>query len=84
MLATAELPAGIIGYLLTLPAQDVVTDPQIDDMRMKVDATINRFAELLLQLGKYGIPQTGVGSLYVQKQQWFIALKNKIEEVRKN
>ena len=37
LLATAELPAGIIGYLRALPAQDVVTDPELDDMRTKVD-----------------------------------------------
>lgn len=82
VLANAELPAGIIGYLRTLPAQDVATDPQLDDMRSKADNTINRFSELLLELGKYGIPQTGIGSLYTQKQQWFIALKNKIIEVK--
>ncbi len=81
-LTTAELPPGIIGYLRALPSQDVVTDAELDDMRKKVDATINRFAELLLELGKYGIPQTGIGSLYIQKQQWFIALKNKITEVK--
>jgi hypothetical protein len=82
LLAAAELPAGVIGYLRSLPTQDVATDPQLDDMRTKIDTTINHFAELLLELGKYGIPQTGVGALYTQKQQWFIALKNKIDEVK--
>jgi hypothetical protein len=82
LLTNAELPAGIIGYLRALPPQDVATEPQLDDMRSKVDITVNRFAELSLKLGMFGIPQTGIGSLYTQKQQWFIALKNKIAGVR--
>lgn len=82
LLTNAELPAGIIGYLLGLPLQDAATDAQLNDMRSKIDTTINRFAELLLELGRFGIPQTGIGSLYNQKQQWFNALKNKMEEVK--
>jgi hypothetical protein len=80
LLAAAELPAGVIGYLRGLPAQDLATDPDRDDMRLHADATINRFAGLLLELGKYGISQTGIGSLFSQRQQWFTSLKSKVQE----
>src|SRR5216683_1906750 len=80
LLAAAELPAGVIGYLRALPAQDVTTDADRDTMRLKADDTIKRFAELLLELGKYGIPQTGIGSLFTQRQRWFTSLKSKVQE----
>lgn len=83
LLANAGLPAGIIGYLRSLPLQDESTDAELADMRIKVDTTITRFADLLLELGKYGIPQTGIGSLYAQKQQWFNSIKSKLEAVKK-
>jgi hypothetical protein len=82
LLAAAELPAGVIGYLRGLPAQEAATNLELDDVRAKADSTIQGFSEFLLELGKYGIPQTGIGSLYTQKQQWFIGLKNKLHEVR--
>jgi hypothetical protein len=83
LLSNAALPAGVIGYLRALPLQEDASDADLDDMLSKIDNTITRFAELLLELGKYGIPQTGIGSLYTQKQQWFNTLKNKLEQVKK-
>ncbi len=80
LLAAAALPAGVLGYLRGLPQQDVATELATQDMRLKADVTINRFADLMLELGKYGIPQTGIGSLYVRRQQWFVSLKSKVQE----
>jgi hypothetical protein len=80
LLAAAALPAGVLGYLRGLPKQEVATELDLDDMRLKADTTIKRFADLVLELGKYGIPQTGIGSLYAQRQQWFVSLKNKVQE----
>ena len=81
LLVAAVLPAGVIGYLRSLPAQDLATDVDRDTMRLKADDTINRLAQLLLQLGKFGIPQTGIGSLHTQRQRWFISLKKKVQEL---
>lgn len=77
-LTTVTLPAGIVGYLRALPAQDLATAADLDDIRAAADDTITRFAAWLLELGKYGIPQTGAGNVFAQRQQWFVSLKNKI------
>lgn len=80
LLAAVELPTGVVGYLSALPAQDLATEPDLADIRAKADATISSFASLLLELARYGIPQTGIGSLYTQRQQWFVSLKKKVQE----
>jgi len=81
VLTAAKMPAGVIGYLRSLPAADLATTADLDSIRTKADDTIDRFAALLLELGKYGIPQTATGALYTQRQQWFISLKNKLRDL---
>lgn len=81
-LAGAKQAGQIVGYLSGLPKQEDATEADLNDMRQKVDNTISRFTEFLLELGKYGISQTGTGSVYLQRQQWFISLKNKVKEFR--
>jgi hypothetical protein len=81
LLAAAESAGGVIGYLRGLPDQATATDIALTDIRNKTDDTINRAAALLIELGRYGLPQTGSGSLFIQRQQWFIALKNKLQEL---
>jgi hypothetical protein len=79
VITNAKAATGIIGYLDALPAKP--TEAELDDIRSKVDDTINRFAALLLELSRFGIQQTGTGSLYTQRQQWFVGLKNKLQEL---
>jgi len=81
LLAAAESAGGVIGYLRALPDQATASDIALTDIRNKADDTISRAAALLIELGRYGIPQTGSGSLFAQRQQWFIALKNKLQEL---
>ena len=81
LLSAAESAGAVIGYLRGLPDQAAASDIALTDMRNKADDTINRAAALLNELSKYGLPQTGSGSLFIQRQQWFIALKNKLQEL---
>ncbi len=80
LLDAATAPGGVINDLEALPAADIATESDRDNMRQKVDDTITRFCNLYLNLARYGLPQTGIGSLYAQRQQWFISLKNKVRE----
>ena len=80
VIADAKAATGIASYLLALPKMEDATAAELVDIVDKADNTIDRFAEFLLELGKYGIPQTSSGSLYVERQQWFISLKEKLEK----
>ena len=81
LLNATESAGGVVGYLRSLPGQEAATDITLADMRNKADDTINRSAALLNELSRYGLPQTGSGSLFIQRQQWFIALKKKLQEL---
>jgi hypothetical protein len=70
----------LIPYLNGLKAQELALPTDLDDIRTVADDTIHKAAALLLELGKYGIPQTSSGALYVQRQQWFVSLKNLLQE----
>jgi hypothetical protein len=80
-LVTDSATAGILHYLAVLPDRATATPLQLDKIVQQVDDTIAGFISFLLQLGSYGIPQTGSGSLYTQRQQWFTAL---IAQVKKD
>lgn len=71
----------ILTYLNGLPASATATPADLDSIRNKADDTINQFAKFLLDLGRHGIQQTGIGSIYTERQQWFISLKKKVQEV---
>ncbi len=81
VVTNAKGAGGIIGYLNSLPVFETATETELKLIRDAVDTTIGLFADFLLELGNYGIPQTGIGSLYTQQKQWFVALKNKLQEV---
>jgi hypothetical protein len=81
LLTAAESAGAVIGYLRGLPDQATASDITLTDIRNKADDTIARAAALLIELSRYGIPQTGSGSLFIQRQQWFIALKSKLKEL---
>ncbi len=72
---------GVFHDLDMLPPSATATALELDTIRKNIDTTINSFAEVLLNLGRHGIPQTGIGSLYAQRQQWFVALKTKVQEL---
>ncbi|HTI12874.1 MAG TPA: hypothetical protein VL832_30120 [Puia sp.] len=71
---TASSGTGILLYLSGLPDPATATQAMRDGIVAKVDDTLDQFAGFLLLLGGYGIPQTGIGSLYAQRQQWFTSL----------
>lgn len=81
VLTNAKADAGIIGKLVNLPPTATATDMQLAAIRSKIDTTIDSFATFLLELNIYGIQQTGIGALYTRKQEWYIALKNKVQEL---
>ena len=73
--------AGVIGYLNSLIPFATATPAALDDIRSKIDNTIEGFTDFLLELSRYGIKQTGSGSLHNQRQQWFVALKKKLQDL---
>jgi hypothetical protein len=79
--AITNAKAGILGYLNTLPPFATATVAELNTISNAVDDTIERFAGLLLDLGRYGIQQTGIGSLYTQRQEWFVALRSRLQEL---
>jgi hypothetical protein len=80
VLADAALPGGILDYLNTLPKQDAATEPELAAMVQRFDITLASFAALLLELGRYGIAQTGIGSFYDRRREWFVSVKKKAQE----
>jgi hypothetical protein len=77
VISDAALAAGVLGYLRSLPKLGEATEPEITAILQKADTTMIAFAGLLLDLGRYGITQTGIGSLYDQRERWFVSLKDK-------
>ena len=71
--------ATILTYLNGLTEQSKASELELEDLRSKAGKTITDVATLLLALGKFGIPQTGIGSLYTQQQQGVAALKAKLK-----
>ena len=80
-LAAAAAPGGILDELRALPDLVTITEPQMEAVRANADVTLRRIAALLLTLGSYGIPQTGIGGLYAQQQQWYLSLKKKVADL---
>lgn len=80
VLSQASSSAGIFRYLSLLPDPEVITEIQADAVLSKAGDTCARFIELLMKLGMYGIPQTGIGAIYDQQKRWFASLKNKVQE----
>ncbi len=80
-LKAAKDPGGIIHDFNALPDQAAATPGDLDNIRSQSDTILAKLAVFLLELGTYGIPQTGSGNLYTQQQQWFTALKNKLQEL---
>ena len=79
VLTNAKANTGIAGYLLGLPKKENATPAELAGIVNNADDTIDRFVEFLLELANFGIPQTSSGSLYIQRQQWFITLKDKLQ-----
>jgi hypothetical protein len=80
ILKTATDPGGVVNELVNLPDLATTTEAQRKTIRHNADDILNRFALFLLQLADFGIPQTGSGALYQQRQLWFVSLKKKVKE----
>ena len=80
VVSDAALPGGILDYLNTLPQLGTATEPELAAMAQRFDITLASFAALLLDLGRYGIAQTGIGSFYDQRREWFVSVKTRAQE----
>ena len=78
-LVTAKSAGGILKAFIDLPPFATASAVQLESIRQIAETLMNRLANFLLVLGKYGIPQTSIGSIYSQQQQWYIALEKKVQ-----
>jgi hypothetical protein len=80
---TAELTNQLIPFRNLL--QGLLADPEANRSQLlsQIDSHLNRFIDRMVALSAYGLPQTGWGIAYDQKQQIFQLLLDQVRELVK-